>query len=127
MEGGNLKEYITKYYTQLYTNDFYKLSKQILQGLEYLHSKNIIHQDLKPHNILFDKNQYTLKIADFGVSNIFDQTKATAKAQNGTLRYMSPEQLESKLTPKIDMWAFGCILLEMITGKPPYFGTTNEF
>jgi serine/threonine protein kinase len=49
------------------------------------------------------------------------------KAQCGTLRYMSPEQLDGILTSKIDIWAFGCVLLEILTGKPPYSGITNEF
>eukprot|EP00347_Sterkiella_histriomuscorum_P012449 403368528 len=127
MQGGNLKEYIQRNQNLIDLDYIICISRQILYGLSYLHDKKIIHQDLKPHNILFDKTLSTVKLADFGVSNIFDQTKATHKAQNGTLRYMSPEQLESKLTQKIDIWAFGCILLEMLTGIPPYFGVANEF
>ena len=82
---------------------------------------------MKPQNILFTKNHEQLKIADLGVSNIFEKTKATSAANCGTLRYMPPEQLDGVMTSKVDIWAFGCVLLEMITGKEPYSDVGNEF
>jgi len=60
------------------------------------------------------------------VSNKLDQTKATKAANMGTLRYMSPEQLDGKLSFKIDIWAFGCVLLEFATGKKPFSNIENE-
>ena len=81
-----------------------------------MHSKNIVHQDLKPQNILFNREIKTLKLADLGVSNILDRTKPTLSANCGTIRYMSPEQLDGLLTSKVDIWALGCVIMEMITG-----------
>lgn len=86
-----------------------------------------MHQDLKPQNILFTKDYESVKLADLGVSNIFEKTKATSAANCGTLRYMPPEQLDGVLTSKVDIWAFGCVMLELITGKEPYADMLNEF
>jgi serine/threonine protein kinase len=61
-----------------------------------------------------------VKLCDFGVSNILEKTRATRAANCGTIRYMSPEQLDGKLTIKIDIWGFGCVLLEMILGREPF-------
>jgi len=66
-------------------------SLQILRGINYLHEKKIFHQDMKPENILFDGAFKVLKLADLGISNFLEKTRATSKANKGTLRYMSPE------------------------------------
>ena len=81
---------------------------------------NIVHQDVKPQNILFDGDKKTVKLADLGVSHVLDRTRPTLSANCGTIRYMSPEQLDGVLTHKVDIWAFGCVLLEMVTGLAPY-------
>jgi serine/threonine protein kinase len=103
------------------------VAKQMLSGLAYLHERSIVHQDIKPQNILFDKDGCTVKLADLGVSHILDRTRPTLSANCGTIRYMSPEQLDGILTCKIDIWAVGCVILEMITGESPYPGVANEF
>lgn len=93
-----------------------------------MHSQNIVHQDLKPQNILFSEDYKTVKLADLGVSSLLDRTKPTLSANCGTIRYMSPEQLDGILTNKVDIWALGCVILETITGgQAPYFDLPNEF
>jgi serine/threonine protein kinase len=67
-----------------------------------------------------------VKICDFGVSNTLDLTRNTFAAKAGTYRFMPPEQFDGVLNTKIDIWALGCILIQMITGKPPYFGSNTE-
>jgi len=67
-------------------------------------------------------------LADLGVSSLLDRTKPTLSANCGTIRYMSPEQLDGILTNKVDIWALGCVILETITGgQAPYFDLPNEF
>ena len=116
LEGGNLKDYIAKEGAITDLSKVKMWSKQMLEGLAYLHESSIMHQDLKPQNILFTKDFDVIKLADLGVSNILEKTKATSAANCGTLRYMPPEQLDGVLTSKVDIWAFGCVLLELITG-----------
>ena len=88
-----------------------QIGGQLISGLKYLHDKKIIHKDLKPKNIVFSSDYETVKLVDLGVSNKLDQTKNTKAAQQGTYRYMSPEQLEGNLSFKTDIWAFGLVLL----------------
>ena len=92
-----------------------------------MHSKSIVHQDLKPQNVLFNGDRTQLKLCDFGISNKVEQTRATVAARSGSIRYMAPEQLDDQLSPKTDVWALGCILLSLVSGKLPYQGLQNEF
>lgn len=88
-----------------------EVATQISGALAYLHSQNVVHQDIKPANILFSRDRQVIKLCDLGISNKVDITKATKRANAGTLRYMSPEQLDEQLNTKIDIWALGCVLL----------------
>ena len=72
---------------------------------------------MKPLNILFTKDKTKLKLCDFGISSeLHHQTKVTNDAE-GTVRYMSPELHNGKITCKADVWAIGCIVLQFVTGK----------
>lgn len=86
----------------------------------YLHQKKIIHQDIKPGNIMFNTDYSKIKLIDLGVSSKLDKTRATKAAQGGTPRYMPPEQLDGNLSFKVDVWSFGCVLLEFCSGVTPY-------
>ena len=128
MEGGNLAEYLQKQPKRRMEDvrTVKSFIKQIVETVAYLNSMKIVHQDLKPENILLDKSLTAVKLCDFGISNYLDMTRATHDAK-GTVRYMSKELLDCKLTNKIDVWGVGCILLVMITGKQPYEGMNNEW
>lgn len=92
---------------------------QILDGLEFLHSQNIIHRDIKPANILLQGN--TPRLADFGISRAL-RTTATSQSQNisGTFAYMSPEALDGKRSKQTDIWSVGVNLYRFLTGKLPF-------
>ena len=90
----------------------------VFQAVDYLHKQQppIIHRDIKPENILFCAN--TLKIADFGWSNLKDQVRHTFC---GTPEYLAPEMLMEKgHNEKLDVWTLGILLYEMLVGVPPF-------
>ena len=75
---------------------------------------------------MFNADYSSIKLIDLGVSSKLDKTKATVAAQGGTPRYMPPEQLDGNLTFKVDIWSFGCVLLEFGCGIRPYNQIDND-
>lgn len=108
---------------------------QILDAIKYMHDNGVIHRDIKPENILLD-DKLRIQITDFGTARLLEKKNdesedypvdVRAKSFVGTAEYVSPELLESKYCGKPgDIWAFGCIVYQMIAGKPP-FKATNEY
>ena len=98
---------------------------QICVALKAAHDAGIIHRDLKPSNLLI-AGDGTVKLADFGVAQIFASTRLTKTGGIiGTAEFMSPEQAQGhRATRKSDLYALGAVLYTMITGRPPYSGQT---
>src|SRR5437660_8710406 len=98
-----------------------ELSRQMCKGLDYAHSNGIIHRDIKPANIMFTADG-TVKIMDFGIAKAGGGMTNTGQVL-GTPNYMSPEQVKGKqLDGRSDLFSFGVILYEMITGQKPFTG-----
>ncbi|KAF7662348.1 hypothetical protein LDENG_00238620 [Lucifuga dentata] len=100
---------------------------QLLRGLKFIHSANVLHRDLKPANIFINTDQLLLKIGDFGLARIIDphySHKGYLSEGLVTKWYCSPRLLLSpnNYTKAIDMWAAGCILAEMLTGRMLFAG-----
>lgn len=107
-------------------NKFIFYAKQILEVIEYCHSQNIAHRDIKPDNIFIDQYNH-IKLGDFGLSHQFENEKYTNK-KCGSLIYCAPEILEAgEVDPfKTDIWALGITFFYMITGTFPYPNCSNE-
>ncbi|XP_029492985.2 mitogen-activated protein kinase 4 [Oncorhynchus nerka] len=100
---------------------------QLLRGLKFIHSANVLHRDLKPANVFLNTDQLLLKIGDFGLARIVDphySHKGYLSEGLVTKWYRSPRLLLSpnNYTKAIDMWAAGCILAEMLTGRMLFAG-----
>ena len=106
--------------------------KQILSALSEAHRHGIVHQDLKPGNIMVGPNQH-LKVLDFGLAKVFESAESAATESlpqldecGGTLPYMAPELLRGHAAdPRADIWSFGVVLYEMVSGNRPFRGHTT--
>ncbi|KAM4700965.1 serine/threonine-protein kinase Nek8 [Discoglossus pictus] len=116
--GGTLAEFIQKRCNSLLDEDtILHFFVQILLALHHVHTKLILHRDLKTQNILLDKHQMIVKIGDFGISKILS-SKSKAYTVVGTPCYISPELCEGKpYNQKSDIWALGCVLYELTSLK----------
>lgn len=100
------------------------LTRQTLEGLEYLHEQGILHRDLKADNILLDLDG-TCKISDFGISKKSDNIYGNdvTNSMQGSVFWMAPEVVRSQgqgYSAKVDIWSLGCVVLEMFSGKRPW-------
>ena len=128
-KGGNLADAIEK--GKIDPADKPLIGLQIAQGMAFIHSKTppIIHRDLKPQNILLDRYKQ-VKICDLGLSrSIAGSAANTLRLEStelfaGTIRYMAPEHFDDSpiISRGTDVWAFGCILSQLFTGKAPWSG-----
>ena len=103
--------------------------KQILSAVSYCHNMNIIHRDLKPENILIVKRQkngfHPIKIIDFGTAKVFQKEKAE-HVLIGSAYYIAPEVLSRNYTELCDLWSCGVIMYILLTGRPPFNGSSEE-
>lgn len=100
---------------------------QLLEGLGFCHDNKILHRDLKPQNLLINKKGQ-LKLGDFGLARAFGIPVNTFSSEVVTLWYRAPDVLmgSRQYSTSIDIWSCGCILAEMITGKPLFPGSNDE-
>lgn len=122
--GGDLLNYVRKR-RRLKEPTAQKIFKQIIDGLSYIHSKNIAHRDIKLDNILLD-GKGNVKIADFGVSRQIQEGQMM-REQCGTPAYIAPEILRNRgYTPNVDLWSAGVVLFAMLYGTVPFKAQTME-
>ncbi|CAN1270958.1 Serine/threonine-protein kinase STY13 [Linum perenne] len=121
LPGGTLKKFLIRNRRKkLAFKVVIQLALDLSRGLNYLHSKKIVHRDVKTENMLLD-SQRTLKIADFGVARVEAQNPRDMTGETGTLGYMAPEVLDGKpYNRKCDVYSFGICLWEIYCCDMPY-------
>jgi serine/threonine-protein kinase len=122
--GGTLKSIITRE-APLSVERALEITRQILEGLNHAHQRNIIHRDIKPHNILVTP-EGRIKVTDFGIARALSAGSLTQTGEvMGSVQYSSPEQTKGLMIgPQSDLYSCGCVLYELLTGKVPYKGDT---
>ena len=122
-DGGSLAQKIQDYLVkgkQFAVEDILRYAAQITLGIMAMHSKNILHRDIKTQNI-FIANNDILKIGDFGISKQVETITPLAMTACGTPYFMPPEVCQGKpYDSKADVWAIGVIIYELITLKKPF-------
>ena len=126
-DGGDLQEFLKKRNKQNKIKEplVWHLFIQICKGMAYMHSKRILHRDLKTANIFLsntnDPKRPKVKIGDLGVARVLDNSSSFAQTMVGTPYYLSPELCEDKpYNNKSDVWALGCVLYEMCSLTHPF-------
>jgi serine/threonine-protein kinase len=121
LSGGSLKDLIEES-GPLDLRDAAALMERMASALDEAHGQGMIHRDFKPHNILIDRKGETF-LADFGLARIASEAGMTsANFITGTPAYLSPEQIygEAPIDHRVDVYAMGITLFEMLSGQPPY-------
>jgi serine/threonine-protein kinase len=110
--------------------DAVRIASEVAAALDYAHRRGVIHRDIKPENILLHDG--SALVADFGIALAASKAGGTRMTETGmslgTPHYMSPEQAmgEREITARSDVNALGCVLYEMLTGDPPFTGSTAQ-
>jgi len=125
LPGGTLKQKLGK---PIPWREAAQLLVPIVEALDYAHSQNMIHRDVKPSNILLTQRGQPM-LADFGIAKVMDlketQDLTGTSSTVGTPEYMAPEQATAKtIDHRVDIYALGIIFYEMITGRKPYLADT---
>jgi non-specific serine/threonine protein kinase len=126
VDGKSLRELITDE-QPLHHEKVTDIILQICEGLIKAHQADIVHRDIKPENILIDSDN-RVKILDFGLAKLKGVSKLTKDTSTlGTIYYMSPEHLQGKkVDHKSDIWSFGIVMYELLTGEPPFSGDYEQ-
>ncbi len=130
VEGESLRDRLNRE-KQLAIPDAVRIATEVAGALDYAHRHGVVHRDIKPENILLHEGRAL--VADFGIALAASRTEGATRLTEtglslGTPAYMAPEQAmgERDVTAKVDMYALGCVVYEMLAGQPPFTGPTAQ-
>src|SRR5580704_11186460 len=129
VEGETLRDRLARE-RQLSIEDALRIATEVASALDYAHRRGVVHRDIKPENILLLDGQAL--VTDFGIAIDVSPSGITrmtdAGMSLGTPYYMAPEQAmgEREITPRVDVYALGCVTYEMLLGEPPFTGATTQ-
>jgi formylglycine-generating enzyme required for sulfatase activity len=121
-EGETLKKHIQR--GPLPIDRAVSFATQIAQGLAAAHEAGIVHRDIKPANVMITRRD-EVKIVDFGIAKLSGADLTRTGSSLGTVAYMAPEQFRGLVDARVDLWALGIVLYEMLTGRRPFVGADD--
>ena len=130
IEGESLRALIDRE-RQLSLDQALAITRDVADALEYAHAQNIVHRDIKPGNILIERESGRAVVTDFGIARAIERAADISTVTStgftlGTPTYMSPEQAgaEKEIDGRSDIYSLGCVLYEMLAGTPPFVAPT---
>ena len=130
VQGESLRDRLTREH-QLPVDEAVRIAREVADALDYAHRHGVIHRDIKPENVLLHDGR--VQVADFGIALAVSRSEGGSRMTEtgmslGTPHYMAPEQAmgEREITPKVDVYALGCMCYEMLCGEPPFTGPTAQ-
>ncbi|MHB2019280.1 MAG: Stk1 family PASTA domain-containing Ser/Thr kinase, partial [Candidatus Xenobia bacterium] len=120
-DGGDVRQALQRAGGRLAPGEAVRITLDVLKALEYAHKHQIVHRDIKPHNILLTANEQ-VKLTDFGIAKALESDTRTQTGDFiGSVAYFSPEQAQGyPVTPASDFYALGVVLYELLTGRVPF-------
>ncbi|NQU43267.1 protein kinase [bacterium] len=124
VDGMPLNQFLRDQHTTLFVSDLLDIIGNVCQGLAAAHARGIIHRDIKPGNIAITRETHRVKVMDFGIARVSDQTSlTTAGSMMGTPYYMAPEQIRGEeVSPATDLYALACVVYHLFTGRLVFEG-----
>ena len=120
VNGKTLEEHISRD-ALLPINEVFRIAERIATALDYAHSKGVVHRDIKPSNIMYCKDPFLVKITDFGVAKITDNTQTKVGSIIGSPLYMAPEQIRGEqVTGGCDIYSLGVTIYQLLCGELPF-------
>ena len=100
-----------------------EIGAQVAVALDYAHGQQVVHRDVKPSNIIYDREQRSVKITDFGIARLTDDSRTRTGVLLGTPSYMAPEQATGKgVDGRSDLFSLAVTLYQLLTGRLPFVG-----
>lgn len=122
VDGQPLSKYVTETHL-LSPFEVYRTMAHVARALHYAHENNIIHRDIKPANIIYSAEPYQVKVTDFGIARLVDESRTRTGEILGSPLYIAPEQLQGKaITPSVDIFSLGVTFFQLISGHLPFKG-----
>ncbi len=127
LTGGSLDDRLTEADGALEPSDAVRIARQVAEGLASAHGQGVVHRDVKPANIWFDGGGSAL-LGDFGLAQVDDEARLTTEGMIvGTASYLAPEvAVGREADARSDLYSFGAVLYELLTGRPPFVGDLTE-
>lgn len=120
VDGVALSEHVVPE-TLLPVEDVYRIAHDVASALAYAHEKQIVHRDIKPSNIMYGKSEHVVKVADFGIARLLDNSRTATGEILGSPLYMAPEQLQGrKVGVTADIFSLGVMLYQLLTAHLPF-------